>query len=282
MSAPKIPFFPLKGAIPKVLHQIYFQPGDCEAVLPEILATNVGLLRQQNPEWAHRLYGLADMEAFIAGHYGQAMLSRFQRISLDYGAAKADLFRYLTLYKMGGIYLDIKSRFVMPIDTYLQDDDQFLLSQWRNGPGQPHAGWGLHAELVDVPGGEFQQWHIIAAPGHPFLRAVIERVVEAIDSYRPQRGNVGWTGVLNTTGPIVYTRAITPLIGSAPCRLVADETELGLEYSVLERSAHQRVFSHHYTRNTSPVINRPWPGSWLDQAFIKARNAKHSIWKREG
>ena len=77
-------------------------------------------------------------------------------------------------------------------------------------PGEPFEGWGLHPECG--PYGEYQQWHIIAAPQHAFLRATISAVMWNIDNYSIEHHGVGKPGVLRTTGPIAYTKAITPLV----------------------------------------------------------------------
>lgn len=69
---------------------------------------------------------------------------------------------------------------------------------------------------------------MIAAPGHPFLRAVIERVVSNVDNYSPWRFGVGSIGVLRVTGPVAYTLAIAPLQDRHPCKTVASEEVLDI------------------------------------------------------
>ena len=259
-------------SIPRLVHQICLG-----GTLPETVRRNVDELKSRNPGWEHRLYDDAAAERCIAEHYGAAMLRRWRRIAPEYAAARADLFRYLVLYRAGGVYIDLKSRFTRPIDEVIRGDEGFILSRWRNGAGQPHEGWGLHADLAGLPGGEIQQWHVIAAPGHPFLRAVIERVVRNIDRYSVRGAGVGWIGVLRITGPIAYTLAITPLLDRYACRVIADESVLGLEYSVLDSSSHQGLFTRHYTQNTSPVVRRPGLAGWRDRTYLRARAIKRRL-----
>ena len=106
------------------------------------------------------------------------------------------------------IYLDIKSSFSGPISDFIREDDQFVIGQWNNGKGEPYEGWGIWPEVGHVPGGEFQQWFMIATPGHLFLRAAICAAVAKIENYDAWRDGVGYLGVMRTTGPILYTRAI--------------------------------------------------------------------------
>ncbi|WP_375396528.1 glycosyltransferase family 32 protein [uncultured Sphingomonas sp.] len=261
---------PLGALIPKHLHQTF-----AVTDLPAPLRGNIDALRVQNPGWNHTLYTDVDIRAFIADEYGRGVLRLYDRIAEGYGAARADLFRYLLMYRLGGVYLDVKSSFRRPIDEVINGQEGYILSHWRNGPSEPHAGWGIHGALDQMPGGEFQQWHIIAAPGHPFLRAVIARVLDNIRRYSVRRNEVGWPGVLGLTGPIAYTLAIAPLVGRYPARILANETEIGLDYNVLGGSAHQRLFGgRHYTSLTHPVVRQPGPRGWLDRLHVEVRRRR--------
>nr|VFK60710.1 MAG: hypothetical protein BECKTUN1418D_GA0071000_11331 [Candidatus Kentron sp. TUN] len=52
---------------------------------------------------------------------------------------------------------------------------------------------------------------IVSVQGHPFLRAVILRVLENIETYDPYRQEAGrWGGIL-LTGPAAYTLSILPI-----------------------------------------------------------------------
>lgn len=234
--------------IPRILHQTY-----PTAELPDAFAAAVAELKRANPTWEHRFYDDDAVEAFVAS-CGADMLRYYRRIDPGYGAARADLFRYLLMYKVGGIYLDIKSGFVGPIDETVAATDCYLIARWRNKPGQTNAGFGLHHELAEVPGGEIQQWHIAAAPGHPFLKAVIERVLSNIDSYRPWLHDTGKRAVLRITGPIAYTLAIEPLLHRYKHRSADSEAAFGLRYSVLDGAEHRTLFRAHYAEQARPVI----------------------------
>lgn len=244
-----VPLIPAGAGIPRIVHATY-----ATRSLPERLAENSEHIRRLNPGWQYRFYDNADAEAFIGAAYGQAMLDRYATIAPEYGAARADLFRYLVMYHTGGVYLDIKSSASHPFDAVLLPDDRFIVSQWRNRRGEIHNGWGLHPELWSVPGGEFQQWFIAAAPGHPFLRAVIGRVLRNMERYGILRDGVGFPSVVRVTGPIAYTQAIAPLLRHHPHRRIANESTLALHYSVLEGQSHRQLFAGHYDRRRTPLI----------------------------
>lgn len=67
---------------------------------------------------------------------------------------RSDIIRYLILYKLGGIYLDLDIKCLKPLDFFLTVD-------WISPPGLPV---GLNNAFMAV------------APGHPFLKHTIENI----------------------------------------------------------------------------------------------------------
>lgn len=241
--------------IPKILHQTY-----STTTLPDVLVAHVKRLRDINPGWEYRFYDDSAIPAFIERHYPRQVMAAYNSINMAYGASRADLLRYLLLYRWGGVYLDIKSSVTRPLDEVLQPQDSYVLAHWPNRAKEHYTGWGRHAELQSFPRGEFQQWHVIAAPGHPYLRAVIESVLRNIARYDAARHGVGKPGALRVTGPIAYSLAIAPQLRQGSHRLLDTHDELGLVYSVLDgegRLAHKKLFARHYSTLTDPVVLRP-------------------------
>jgi hypothetical protein len=264
---------PQAGArIPKIIHQTY---GTRD--LPKALQRNVADLQAANPGWDYRFYDDAAIEAFLVEHFGPGVHALYQRIDPRYGAARADLFRYLVIYKLGGVYLDIKSRFLRPIDNVLHGDEGFILSQWSNGPGQKYEGFGLKPEVARIPGGEFQQWHVIAAPGHPFLHAVLLAIFDGIERYVPWRHGTGKVGVIRLTGPIVYTLTIAPLVELHPHRRIANESVIGLDYSVVPGDTHKTLFKAHYTTSDVAVVKLPPHLRLIGDAYQAGRALKRKL-----
>ena len=256
--------------IPRKIHQIYFG-GD----LPDLLSENVTELQQLNPDWAYTLYDDAMAQDFIATHFGQRVLRSYNKLDPRYYAARADLLRYLIVYREGGLYLDIKSRFEGPIGAFIRGDEEFILSQWRNGAGEVHQGFGLHPDLAHIQGGEFQNFHVIAAPGHPFLAAVIQAVLRNIERYAAWHA-VGRTGVLRVTGPIAYTKAIAPLVHAHPCTVLRHEGEVGLQYSIPEAYQSDASVIPHYSTLAAPVVHLSPIGALTSRLFNKLRELRRA------
>jgi len=245
----------LHGWLPKIIHQTY-----PDRKLPSFYQQNITRIKQLSPGWDYRFYDDRDIENYIARHFPE-VLNYYNRIDARYGAARADLFRYLVIYNEGGIYLDIKSTVTRPLNEVLPAKETYLLSHWDNGPGNMYEDYGLWDCAVDKleswpERGEFQQWYIVSPPRHPFLQKTIERVCHNIDRYCLLTGEVGRIGVLKLTGPIAYTQAVVPLMDRVDHSIVDAKVDLGFCYSCLqEPRLHKRSFRHkHYSRLKSPII----------------------------
>lgn len=241
--------------IPRLIHQLSLGLPK-ERLPPEVLG-NIAFLQRNNPDWQHRIYEDDDALSFISNNYSAEILSLYQSLNEAYGAARADFLRYLLVYKLGGVYLDLKSSITKKLDDVLTDSDSYILAHWDNKPGDFYQGWGIFPELP--PPGEYQQWHIMAEPGHPFLAAAIEEVATRIRQYTPEKTGVGFRAVLRTTGPIAYTSAISRILNLHPHRKIR-VNDFGLIYSIVAHeghAAHHRLSmrpTYHYLK--SPLVIR--------------------------
>ena len=90
--------------IPRILHQT-----SSSRELPTEVAENIKNLQSTNAEWKYEFYDDQDILNFIRKNYDARIQKAYDRINPRYGAVRADFFRYLLIYRTGGIYLDIKS-----------------------------------------------------------------------------------------------------------------------------------------------------------------------------
>lgn len=235
--------------IPKIIHQTYHSK-----VLPNDILEIVEGFKRKNPDWEYRFYDNNQCSQYIFNYYGQEFLDIYDSINVSYGAAKADFFRYLVLYREGGAYFDIKSACTIPLSKLIQLEDEFLISNWPNDHGE-FKGSGLKIELRNIPHGEYQQWYIIAKPKSPFLKAVIDRVVHNIKNYNPWKFSVAKRGVLKVTGPIPYTLAIHPLRNKYSHRYSRYHTDFFLKYSMLkDNNDHVVIMRNHYSLSIEPIV----------------------------
>lgn len=272
-----------EGGIPRKIHQTSYSKK-----LPQEIQDNIAYLQELNPGWSYSFYDDADIEAYLNRHYPEEILNYFRKISPGYGAAKADLFRYLLIYQEGGVYLDIKSTLTEPLENHLRSDDELVLSYWDNLPcGQQEGLWINHKEYPNIPRGELMQWIIISKPRHPMIREVIIQVLKNLDCYCPftEIGGEGeglW-GTLRTTGPIAYTHS---LVHSMPLyaghfRIVNLYRDWGVLYSIYSEPGefgHKKILRTDYRLSYNPIVAHPvkWV-QWLATSFLKMLQGYQNI-----
>ena len=150
------------------------------------------------------------------------------------------------MYKEGGAYFDIKSAMKYPLSQLLKDDDEYILTHWPCTCQQ---------EITNSEGGEFQQWHIICRPNHPYLKKVIDDVIKNIINYDIDRDGTGKPGVLKVTGPIAYTKSILPILFDNNHTIYETDSLIGLKYNNIYALTHTSLFSKkHYSKIHEHII----------------------------
>jgi hypothetical protein len=185
-----------------------------------------------------------------ASIFSREIRGAYDAIDPEYGAARADFFRYLVVFRQGGVYLDIKASMERPLESIIAPRDEYVVARW-DGQAFPRFGrWPRYG--VDR---ELQQWHVISRPGHPLLKRVIDRVVFNVQHYHPLRNGIGRMAVLLNTGPIAYSRALLPELSNQRHTHYWSHADLGLVYSIARfgRTERQKLFGADYRRLRSPL-----------------------------
>jgi len=172
-----------------------------QPLLSRAMMMNIRLL---NPDYDFLFFDDQGVEAFFDQEFPQyrAVFESF-RFSIQ----RYDFFRYLAVYRYGGFYFDL--------DVLLASDLSDLLSF---GCVFPFEGLTLSHHLRHDHGIDWEigNYAFGAAPGHPFLKAVIDNCVKAQQDpgwIQPMmRGSVGLLRaeylILNSTGPGLVSRTL--------------------------------------------------------------------------
>jgi len=234
-----------KVKIPRIIHQT-FRVNE----FPEEIQNCVDKVKSMNPEFEYRFYNDDDCSKFVRENYDEETFFLYESINPKYGSAKADFFRYLLMYKVGGVYLDLKSTTSAPLKDTILPTDEYLLTHWEG------RDWN---ELLNYYHGEFQNWHVVCIPGHPFLKKTIEMVKENIKNYRGQKGK---RYVLQITGPIVYSQAILSMLDeyrlysdNSPVREFRLEHEVNLVYRNT-REHQSKLYGSNVAENEPIILNQ--------------------------
>lgn len=227
--------------IPKIIHQTFPKKD-----LPHELINLIDKLKSDNPEYECMLYDDKDIEEFICQNYDEEINRAYHKINPEYGPARSDFFRYLLLYKHGGIYIDIKTGFKRPLRKIISDDDEYLVSSWPDAYWEPRLKTGY---------GEYQNLFIGCIPNHPFLLAVIKQCIKNINT-APQK-SIGKFAVTLITGPLMYTSVIHPMMQGGDYKFTfrPKNYDGDLIPSLLKNyRSHYKYYKTHYSKLKSPII----------------------------
>lgn len=203
--------------IPKNIYRCY---KDLEGINKFVKVFN--LTEERMPEYKQIYYTDVLIDKYIKENYNQRIYNAYKSINPDYGAARADFFRYLIIYKEGGLYMDIKSGPRKEIRDFLKNYQNKLLvsigktgNLWRFIPREHlkyffnfDDDWGYITGLW--PNSEYQQFIIASNKGNPILGKVIQQVVTNIEEGIKNKNLYlsGKYSVLAMTGPIMYSLVI--------------------------------------------------------------------------
>jgi hypothetical protein len=219
--------------IPKIIHQTWRDHN-----IPEPLEWPESWKRK-NTEWDYKLWTDDDLSTLVRDHYPEleALYDSYPN-----PVQKADLGRYLILHHCGGIYADLDTECLSPLDA-IKGDTRVVLSE---EPIEHHS----HAHALGMT--KFLFNGVMASPqGHPFWLHLIRVLLrcEHATAY-----------VLESTGPLALTGAYNSFdnpdtIALNSCHLFNPLTAKGYESATAPYGDYAGLrVSNHY-----------WGGSWYTQ-----------------
>eukprot|EP00929_Paragymnodinium_shiwhaense_P032806 TRINITY_DN18130_c0_g1_i2.p1 TRINITY_DN18130_c0_g1~~TRINITY_DN18130_c0_g1_i2.p1 ORF type:complete len:327 (-),score=9.64 TRINITY_DN18130_c0_g1_i2:533-1513(-) len=168
-------FQPSEALIPKVIYQTWVTsllPGAWESQWKKSLA--------ENPGWRRTVIPNHEMDKFVLNEWRDEPDVVWAYEQINWMVAKVDLFRYLWLYRHGGVYIDA--------DDYLTGNLDTLI--------------GNGSAVLSYVHGELNPSVFLYCKGHPFLRAAIDQVVSNI-KYNMWPDHVG-----RMMGPSAHAAAV--------------------------------------------------------------------------
>ena len=171
--------------IPKIIHQTWKTNK-----VPDFLEFCCNSWKAINPEWQYKLWTHNEMEKWIKENYPQ-LYSIY--INYPHAVQRADMFRWLVLYKMGGLYVDLDFECIRPLNYffshYVKHGD-FIIGL------EPSA----HAKYFHKINRVICNAFIAAIPNHPMCANIISEL-EKRSSGDPKT-------IVYSTGPLVSTHCI--------------------------------------------------------------------------
>jgi mannosyltransferase OCH1-like enzyme len=157
---------PTSKTIPRILHLTY-------ANLTKVPQKVYDNLRQYAADYDVRWYSDENARDFLRTHFAPIVGRAFDRAIL--GAHKADLLRYCLLYIHGGVYIDVKTVLIRPLDQVFQypEVNTYLVHEYDNA-NRPQIYNGV----------------IATYPHNPFFLSLIHNYIRipTIRAYRNYAG----------------------------------------------------------------------------------------------
>ncbi|KAK3295291.1 nucleotide-diphospho-sugar transferase [Chaetomium fimeti] len=196
--------------IPRQIWQIFFAPPGIKTL--DKGGTYASDWISMAPGYGYTLMGDEDATAFVDSSFASSrpdITATFH--SLRNPAQKSDLLRYLLLWHRGGIYSDMDTRPLVPVEEWLppakrREVGLVVALEWdvaRDGY------WDENTRDV-----QFCQWTIAAAPGHPVLGGMVNHTIAALHDVARQQGKAldeadfSDLQVLNSTGPMAWSDVV--------------------------------------------------------------------------
>lgn len=166
--------------IPKIIWQTYKDPLEA---LPEYIRECINTWTSLNPEYEYRYMNEDETVKFVLSEFGMDWYDIF--INMPIGVMRADLWRYMVIYKYGGVYTDIDTLCLKPISEWVNNKYSAVLSE------------------DDIPG-TYNQITFAAQPGHIILKSVLDLIKNKF--INPNYNDKNFVDKL--TGVAVWTEAI--------------------------------------------------------------------------
>lgn len=163
--------------IPKIIHQTWKTKN-----IPDEWKDAVESCKQINKGFKYMLWTDETMDKFVKKNYPNIYKSYK---SYKYQIQRCDVFRYLVLYKYGGIYLDMDIACKKSLNHFLHYD--LVLA---------------HSSNIET---YFTNSFFMVVPNHPFFKYCIDRLSENINNYQYFGKHLH---VMYSTGPAFVTKMV--------------------------------------------------------------------------
>ena len=170
--------------VPRVIHQTF---RDEEEIPRQWLEYRTSLL-QMHPNWKYQFWDDERCAAFVNTNF-PTFAATYQKMMQQ---ERVQLFKYLLMYKEGGLFVDFDCECLKPLDP---------IAEWMENDGKKIVMCQTDKERIETA-------VVLSMPGHPFwigLAQEIHQHPEKVPRWASVLRNVSAIGYLWTTGPYRLT-----------------------------------------------------------------------------
>lgn len=197
----------------------------------------------KNPDYNYKLVTSEWADAFVDAHFAASDPALAQTYhALRNPGLKSDLLRYLLLSVEGGVYTDVDTVALRPVDEWVAPALRGTVRLVVGVEFDQRDG-GMWDEIPHAL--QFCQWTIAAAPGHPIFAAMAARAAASL-------------------------RALAAAAAAAAAATAAEDVHDVVGGGVLQDLARLRPTSFE-------VMNATGPAAWTDVLFEQLRRAEPGL-----
>ncbi|KAJ3048324.1 membrane-bound alpha-1,6- mannosyltransferase Initiation-specific, partial [Quaeritorhiza haematococci] len=181
--------------------------------LPHHVQNSLRSFREKNPDYTQILWTDSDIEEVIRVYF-PSIVDVWKKIPIQ--IVKADLFRYMIVYVFGGVYSDVDTMCLKPIDTWVKPpNDEWSGGVTSSSPTPPPVTDIIGVEFYDGRTDwhrwfarqlQFSQWTFACESESKLLKLVIDSAVARLYTLQ-NTPREKWTDdlVMEIAGPGVWT-----------------------------------------------------------------------------
>lgn len=164
-------------------------------------AESIRLFREKNSNLDFYLFDRAARDDYMIKNWGDRVIGEVYFRS-QFGALRADIFRYCITHHLGGYYFDISKGLDTRITDLHSRSAKAVISFESNL--SPFSG----PRGLDFPNNLVVQWGFGFARGHPILSNQINRIENFHQDYLGKVFRSPKQAILEFTGPIAFTKSV--------------------------------------------------------------------------
>lgn len=237
--------------IPKIVHQIWFQ--GCNNI-PKKYYANIASVRKYSPDWKYKCW--SDKELYEQClQYNDQCAATYR--NYKHMHQKMDLARYVILYNIGGMYIDMDCEVLQPLDNIpgLDTKDIIICRSASTTVENILMTTSLNTKVLT-------NGVILSSPKNIYIKSLIDDVlkVNCDTKYNPLYKNKQYC-ILKSTGPVMFTNIFTKYAND-PNVLILDNDYFEPCFS-LDKSC---------SSSNKTIINHKHELTWLNGPMIGALN----------
>jgi alpha 1,6-mannosyltransferase len=171
----------------------------------------IGTWTKLNQKWRHEIVTQHSAESYVRERFSERPDIVEVFTDLQDPILRADMIRYLLLLEEGGLYSDLDTKSLKPIDDWIPPEYQAMVNvvigiEYDKLDGERWVDWTLDLQ--------FSTWTILAKPRHALFEYTVEKVIRGLKNLALSQDTtvsnvkLSINQVLDITGPAMFTQSV--------------------------------------------------------------------------